>query len=614
MANSSLALSSLDFDTLKQNLKDFLSSQSIFKDYNFEGSNINVLLDVLSYNSYLNSFYLNMVASEMFLDSAQKYDSIASHAKELNYVPRSASHAVTDISIEFETIGLKNKLVIPKGTKFTGTNSNGTFTFVTDQTSTYVSINNNFSVANLLIKEGQYFQDSYIVDYNIENNRYLISNKNVDISSITVEVSENFGANITTFSRATTLYGLDNFSNVYFIQAAENNLYELVFGDGYFGRKPLNQSVVTVNYIVTNGSDANGVREITLADDIGPINLGRVSPLSVSVNQIASGGANQENIDSVRFTAPRYFAAQQRAVSEDDYASLVLANFGGEVADCAVYGGETVEPKRYGRVILCLKPSSGTIAPNYVKSKVSNYLKNYIVIPNRIVITDPEYVFIYMKSIVEYNIYQTAKTPKDIQSVVVDAVVNFSAANLEKFNRDFRYSRLVSTIDDSDVSISSNQSDIRAIKRISPKINYPYTAVLDINNAIDTSYDYGYVADLSKSPTYDALFGIASVISSRFNYISADNIYYDLCYIQDNGSGLVSVYTVINSILTKIEDVGTVDYKKGILYLNGIRVSNYENYISIYFRTVNKDILASKTKIIMIDPNDLNIAVRETSY
>jgi hypothetical protein len=416
------------------------------------------------------------------------------------------------------------------------------------------------------------------------------------------------------FQKATTLFNLDGISNVYFVQAAENNLYEVVFGDGYFGRRPQNQALIQVQYIVTHGSDANGIKEFTLAEDLGPINGGKVDPLTIRVNQISSGGANQEGIESVRFSAPRYFATQQRAVSQDDYASLVLSNFGGEIDDCAVYGGETVEPKRFGRVILCLKPSSGTVTPNYVKSKVSNYLKNYIVIPNRIVISDPEYVYIYMKSIVEYNIYQTNKTPKDVESVVINAIISFSETNLEHFNSDFRYSRLVTFIDNSDKSISSNQSDVRAIKRITPKLNYPSTFVLDINNAIDTSYDYAHVENVIKNPTYDAIFEIASVISSRFNYIAKTGIYYDLCYIQDDSTGILSIFSVINNILTKIEDIGTVDYKKGIMYINDIRVSNYENHISVYCRTVNKDILASKTKIIIIDPNDLDITVRETSY
>jgi len=614
MANSSLTLSSLDFDTLKNNLKKFLSSQDIFKDYNFEGSNINVLLDVLSYNSYLNSFYLNMIASEMFLDSAQKYDSIVSHAKELNYVPRSASHSVADISFTLETKDLNNKLTIPKGTKFYGTNSNGTFNFVTDQISTYVSVNDTFSVANLLIKEGSYFQDSYIMNYDLENQRFLISNKNIDISSISVNVSENYGANVTEFQKVNTLYNLDTFSNVYFIQAAENNLYEITFGDGLFGRRPLNEALITVKYIITNGSDGNGVKAFSLSDDLGFLNGGTANPSTITVNRESQGGANQESIESVRFTAPRYFATQQRAVSSDDYASLVLANFGGEIGDVAVYGGETTEPKKYGRVIICLKPSSGVIAPNYVKNKVVNYLRDYIVIPNRVLISDPEYMYIWMNSIVEYNIYKTDKSPKDIQSIVINTITDFSENNLEKFNKDLRYSRLVADIDNCDISISSNQSDIRVIKRIAPKMKYPSTYLLDINNPIDVSGDVIDNQDLLINPTYEGRFDVANIISSRFDYITSKGDTYSICYIEDDGEGVLSVYSIINSILSKIEDVGTVDYKKGILKINNIRVFNFERYISIYCKTIGKDVLANKTKIIIIDPVDLNINVRETSY
>ncbi len=615
MANSSLTLSSLDFDTLKDNLKKYLSSQDIFKDYNFEGSNINVLLDVLSYNSYLNSFYLNMVASEMFLDSAQKYDSIVSHAKELNYVPRSASHSVADISFTLETTDFNNKLTIPKGTRFYGTNANDTYTFVTDQMSTYVSVNNTFQVANLLVKEGNYFQDTYIMNYDIENQRFLLSNKNLDISSISVNVSENFGANVADFQKAINLYGLDSISNVYFIQAAENNLYEITFGDGLFGRRPLNQALITVKYIVTNGSDGNGVKELTLSSDLGALNkAGKADVVgSIIVNRESQGGANQESIESVRFTAPRYFATQQRAVSTDDYASLVLANFGGEVGDVAVYGGETIEPKKYGRVIVCLKPSSGTITPNFVKNKVVNYLRNYIVIPNRVEISDPDYLYVWMKSIVEYNIYKTDKTPKDIQSLVINTVINYSINNLEKFQKDLRYSRLVSDIDNCDRSISSNQSDLRIIYRITPRAKYPTNYFIDVNNRIDVSMDAVQQNDLLKNPTYDGRFKEASVISSRFNYVSSKGETFDLCYIEDDQNGNLAVYSIVNSILAKIEDIGTVDYSKGQLRINNLRAFGFERYISFYFRPVSKDILASKTKIIIIDPVDLNITVRETS-
>ena len=186
MANSSLTLSSIDFDTLKQNFKTFLQTQSIFRDYDFDASNINVLLDVMSYNSYLNAFYLNMVASEMFLDSAQKYDSIVSHAKELNYVPRSAKSSAAEISFNLETTGLSGRLSIPKGTKFTGTNANGSYTFTTDELNTYTSSNNTFQVANLTILDGTYFKDSFVVGYNIENQLYLLTNKNIDTSSLHV--------------------------------------------------------------------------------------------------------------------------------------------------------------------------------------------------------------------------------------------------------------------------------------------------------------------------------------------------------------------------------------------------------------------------------------------
>ena len=310
-ANSSLNLASLDFDTLKQNFKTFLASQSVFKDYNFEGSNINVLLDVMAYNSYLNSFYLNMVASEMFLDSAQKYDSVVSHAKELNYVPRSSAPAIANVSFSVETTSPIGILEIQKGTRFHGISSNGTYDFITTESTTYTSSNNSYTVNNLLLYEGSYFQDSFVKDDNIESQRFVLSNQNIFTDSIYVSVVENNDtANPIIFSRADTLYNLDGTSKVFFLQGCENNQYEIVFGDGLFGRTPLNGATIKVSYVVTNGTDGNGIGDFTLSDDLSQGGA-RAIITDITVNVSSQNGANQESIETVRYNAPRYFATQQ---------------------------------------------------------------------------------------------------------------------------------------------------------------------------------------------------------------------------------------------------------------------------------------------------------------
>jgi len=478
MANSSLILTSLDFDTLKNNFKTYLSSQSVFKDYNFDGSNINVLLDVMSYNSYLNAFYLNMVGSEMFLDSAQQYDSVISHAKELNYVPRSARSAEAEVSFTINVTGITSPLYLKKGARFSGTNSNGNFTFITDIQQSIVSANNTYQANNIRVYEGSYFTDSFIVNDTIDTQRYLLSNKNIDTTSISVTVIENSGTTNTVFAKADNLFGLESTSTVYFLQGAENYQYEIIFGDGLFGRKPLNAALVLVEYRVCNGSDALGIDNINVIQDIGADNGGSASISNVVVTAVSSGAANQESIDSVKYSAPRYFATQQRAVATDDYSSLIRANFGGQVSAVNVYGGEKLEPKLYGRVVVCVKPIGSLVAPNYVKAEINNYLLNYIALPNRIILTDPDYIYIGVECTVQFESTMTTKISTDIKTSVITAVKNFSTVNLETFNNDFRYSKFVSIIDKADTSITSNSTEIKMIKRLSPTLNYSTSYIL----------------------------------------------------------------------------------------------------------------------------------------
>lgn len=614
MANSSLSLSSLDFDTLKNNFKQFLRTQSVFKDYDFNGSNINVLLDVMSYNSYLNAFYLNMVASEMFLDTAQKYDSVVSHAKELNYLPRSYRSSSANINISFTT-SYFGSLTIPKETKFVGVNSNGSYVFTTNESKVLTSSNTSFTVNDLQVFEGDYKQDSYIVNYDIENQQFLINNENVDIGSITVSIIENNGAINTEFKRADSLFGLDSTSDVFFLQATQNNLYEIIFGDGLFGRRPLNASIATIRYRVASGIVSDGITQLTLFDDLKQFNAGDVTVNSLVVTSNSAGGAEQESIESIRFSAPRYFAAQQRAVTNDDYASLIFTNFGGEISDVTVYGGQEVEPKQYGRVIISLKPIYGTVAPNYVKNKITNYLQEFIPLPNRVILSDPDYLYCSMKSEIQYDINVTSKTAQDIEVIVRNAIDNYSQNNIEKFGNDLRYSKLISSIDNSDISITSNDTELRVIKRLAPIPNTPTTYTIDVGNPLyydSTGFDDTAQHTLIHANETDARFTHAALISSSFTYNSIDGVSYPLSFFEDDADGNIRVYTYIGAEIVALEKVGTVDYVTGTFELSNINVSNYSNYISIYLRCRNKDILANKNKIIVIDQSDVNIAVVET--
>lgn len=627
-ANSSLTLSSLDFDTLKGNFKEFLKTQSVLKDYNYDGSNINVLLDVMAYNSYLNSFYLNMVASEMFLDSAQKYDSIVSHSKELNYTPRSAHCSVANVSFTVETNGILGHLTIPKGTRFSGSNANGSFNFVTDSRITVTSTNNIFSVDNLQINEGIYFQDSFVMNYDIENQIFVLSNQNIDTNTLEVYVVEDNGQTNTEFTRTITLFDLDNQSEVFFVQGSDSNKYELVFGDGYFGRKPKNGATIIAKYIVTDGYAGNGVEEFTLDDDIGPYNGGVASASLITTVTSSVGGSDQESIESVRFSAPRYFATQERAVSSDDYAALVKNNFGGEIQDVAIFGGQDVEPKKYGRVIVCLKPVIGTIAPDYLKNRISNYLLKYISLPNRIELADPEYIYVKVDTTVQHDIYSTSKSVYEIKTEVLNSILAYSSDHLEMFANDLRSSRLTAEIDNSDTSVTSNQTTLRISKRIAPLLNSATTYSITTKNTIAYEtpakkvYENGVLIPHTElyMSTYDNHFEHASLVSSRFTY-KYNGVNYPNAYFADDGQAattgddagkaIIKVYAPLNGVITPIVEVGKIKYSDGSFTLNNITISSYTGEISIYLKNLESDIFAQLNNIIKIAPEDVTINIIE---
>lgn len=620
MANSSINLSSLDFDTLKSNFKEYLKSQSVFKDYNFDGSNISVLLDVMSYNSYLNSFYLNMVASEMFLDSAQKYDSVVSHAKELNYVPRSAAPSVANVSFTIETSNPIGSLAIPKGTRFYGTNANGSYDFISTESTVYVSGNNSYTVDNLLLFEGSYFEDSFVKNDNIENQRFVLSNKNIYTDSISVSIVENNDTvNPITFTKADTLYGLDSNSKVFFLQGCENFQYEIIFGDGLFGRKPLNGATIKVNYVVTNGTDGNGVDNFTISDNLAQSGAS-VNVSDITVNVSAENGANQETIDTVRFNAPRYFATQQRAVTSDDYASLVKAQFGGQIDDVIIYGGQELEPKQYGRVVVSLKPKNSTIVPNYLKNQIESYLLDYIALPNRVIISEPDYFYIYVNSTVQYDKTATTKSVADLKGVVLNQMLQYSYDHIGLFGNDFRYSKFVAHIDNSDTSITSNNTEIKMIKRLSPSFNYATSYVIDFANMPEREgLYYGKVYPDERILT-----------SSSFTYVDSAGVEYTNAFLEDiprpvvsstedSKVGDIAVYNITNNQRVLVNpSIGIVCYEdnsngpSGRVILTNLKTSSYTNYISLYLTPSEKDIIATKNMILLMAAEDITTNITET--
>lgn len=596
-ANTSQNLVSLDFDTVKADLRAYLESQEQFRDYDFDGSNMNVLLELLSYNTNKNSFYLNMVLSEAFMDSAQLRSSITSHAKELNYLPTSYKSAKANITVSFEASGESAPYTIAKGSLFSSIIKNEAFAFTIPETITVSSSNTTYSFTTD-IYEGYYVRDSYIYLTGSETQTFKITNKNVDTDSITVAVYEDGSDTPIIFTKTQTLLGINNNSKIYFIQGTGNGFYEILFGDGIFGRKPKAGSTIVIDYRNSSGIQPNGAALFSL--DFDPTGASEMTDYTVTTVENAAGGAVSQTVESIRKLAPRYFASQQRAVSSDDYASLVLSEFSGIISDAAVYGGETLTPKLYGRVVVAIKPSSSDIAPDYIKEQVSNYLLKYVSIPTRVIIADADYLYTSIESTVQYDKALTEKKPAALKSLILNAIDDYNDLNLGIFGGDFRYSKFIKTIDDADGSIVSNDTVTKIIKRITPLINNKEYYTIYFNNELHPGH--GHLDDE------------LVLISDNFTYRDDADIDYPVSFLRDDGIGGLIIQTTINGeIVTINTNIGTIDYANGIAYIEGLKVSDYSDYISIKAQQLSKDIIISKDKILLIDASDVIISVVEAS-
>lgn len=601
MANTSINLVDLDFASLKNSFKIYLQEQPLFKDYDFEGSNINVLLDLLSYNTFKNAFYLNMVLSEAFLDSAQLRNSVLSHAKELNYLPNSvrSAKATIDVTFEVEDENL-GPYTIQKGSPFTALVKNEAYTFTIPETITVSSSNTTFSFQTD-VYEGIYVKDTYTFLEGIENQRFKITNRNVDTNSISVVIYEDNTEIGEIYTKTTTLLGLDETSKVFFIQPVGNGYYEILFGDNLFGRRPKINSTIVIDYRISAGSIANGAKSFSL--DFDPTDVGAMTTYTVTTVSNAAGGADEQTIESIRRLAPRYFAAQQRAVASDDYSSLVLSEFSQVVDDVSVFGGETIEPKQYGKVLVAIKPIGEDIAPDTVKTQIQNYLEKYVSIPTRVQITDPIIFYCDVNTTVQFDRTSTSKTISELQSTVKRAIDDFSNETLEMFNSDFRYSKFVTAIDDSDISITSNDTTVRLIKRLVPKINFQETYQINFNNALHPGRLY---------PTVEQSLGNTIIQSTPFTFQDETGNNYTQSYLIDNGAGVLIVYTYVNDIFTVLNsNVGTVNYSTGQININKIRVSDYTNYISLYATIRAKDIIVKQSDLLIIDLQDVTVNIIE---
>ncbi|CAB4143159.1 baseplate wedge subunit [uncultured Caudovirales phage] len=591
MANSSIILSNLDFDTLKNTFKSYLKSQDRFNDYDFDGANINVFLDLLAYNTFQNNFYLNMIGNEMFLDSAQLRDSVVSHAKELNYVPQSFKSAQAKVNITINsTQTSKRSLVIPKGFSFSSRLLNKSYTFTVPENiviSTYSLTNNGativFTGEDITLFEGFYVNDSYTYTYdNLQ--RLLITNKNVDVSSIVVTVIEDTGATVLNYARATSLFDLDSSSRVFFIQGAENDSYEIVFGDGVTGRRPKNNSVIQIEYRVSNGQLPNGCKVFT---PDGPIQ-GETN-IEVTTLTPAAGGTVSETVESIKYNAPRHFTSQERAITTEDYETLLKLNFP-EINTVTAYGGEDLDPPQFGKVYVSVDLKEVDALPDIKKLEYYRFLKPRSPVSIDPVFVDPEYTYLGVNTKVNYNLNVTALSADDIRTIVGSAILLYAQNNLNNFNRTFRYSKLVQAIDAAQVSIISNETDITVIKVVVPETGKFLTFDVNYNIPLTVEQQIGVRANQF------------SVYSSFINYKGIKS------FIRDDGDGILNVLSAATEAI--IDTVGTVNYDTGLLQFSNFKIDAFFGAgVKFYAYPRNKDISTINNVILNIIEEDLAINV-----
>lgn len=608
MANSSVNLVNLDFDTLKSSFVTYLKQQSQFQDYNFDGSALNVLLDILSYNTYKNAFYTNMIFSESFIDSAQMRESMFSHAKELNYLPRSARSSVANVTITFSATGDNQPYVIRKGETFSTVIKQSSYTFSVAEDVILTSPTTSFA-ATFDIYEGLYVKDSYVMDYSVQNQKFKITNDNVDTNSLVVLVYEDGELNPKKFLRASTLLGLTETSQVYFMQASSDGKYEVVFGDNILGRKPKNGSTIVLDYRVTAGSAANGARSFSVNFD--PTNANELTtPVIVYVNKYTNdtqgrysvNGAEAETLDSIRYYAPRHFQTQERAVTVNDYEIMLKTQFP-EISAISVYGGEEISPPRYGKVFVAVDIKNVEGLPESKKLEYYNFIKSRSPLSIDPIFTEPSFTYVQVKTNVKYNINLTTRTSQNIKADVLLTVDQFSSTYLDDFKTSLRYSKLVRAIDDVDMSIVSNETELHAYKKLLPRLAAPQNINLDFNFPI---YQTDYVSNEAAfaSSVRHEVKDNRAVHSTFFRFNG------EKCLIEDDGSGKLRIVKEEGNFHYVIKEIGTVNYNTGEIKLINFAPDLYEgNYFKIYVTPKNKDIIGSRNEILSIEPDEVLVTV-----
>tara|TARA_Y100000287_G_scaffold58_1_gene66 strand:- start:479 stop:2323 length:1845 start_codon:yes stop_codon:yes gene_type:complete len=587
---TNLNVTELDFADIKNNLKNFLKQQSEFNDYDFEGSGLNVLLDVLAYNTHYNALNAHYSLNEAFLDSAQIRGNVVTRAKLLGYTPRSvlSPRAQVDIVVDIssETGTIPTTLTLPRGTKLNTTVSGEEFQFVVLETQTTTLVGTSYTFSNVTIVEGSLRELKYRVDNDIENQKFQLSDFDADASTLRVRVQANQeSTSFDVYSKFETLRGVDSTSKVYFLQENAAGYYEIFFGDGVTGFKPTNNNIVTIDYITTQGAESNGANTFTMVDSIGGF-----AAITVTLDSAASGGAEPETEESIRFNAPLTFIAQNRAVTADDYASIIKKEFS-NIDSISTWGGEDNDPPDFGHVYIAIKPLlADTLTESEKTDIIGSILKGKNVVSITPEIVDPNFTHLELDVNFKYNPNLTDRSSVELSSVVRDTITDYNFNNLNKFDGVFRHSQLTRAIDNSDPSILNTIVRPRMFQNITP-----------VNNA-DNNFDLSFSSPFFQSGDSTKFL----LTSTPFKINNIDHFFGDEP-ITGSTKRNVIVYKVVNQVnITVIANAGEIDVENGKITLNKFRPDTTDA-IKITVVPDSLDLAPKRDQLISIDNSFVTI-------
>ena len=594
--SSNIIATDLDFDTIASNIKTYLKGQEKFKDYNFEGSNLNVLIDMLAYAQHVGGLNTNIAASELFLDSAQIRKNVVSRAKDLGFVPASEKASSAEIEGKMAnirnvdgTIPTANDMTMPRGHNFSTIYDGVSYNFVNTSSVVPTRDGLNFSYPTVDLVQGQYITDTFVFDSQIKNSKFVLSNARVDRSKL--EVSVNSNGTINKYSLSTDVSTITSSTRVFYAQENEEGFIEIYFGDDVLGLGLKDGDIIKATYIAVDEIHADGAKHFNMSDAINGFTNITITTLSNS-----SGGAEKEDIESIKFKATKFYTSQNRLVTLNDYKAKVSEYYPNADA-VAVWGGEDNDPPQYGKVFISLKPQNSDYLSVAEKTDVKNKLNQLNMMTVRPEIVDAEIVKILLTTVFKYNKNETTLSKGELESVVRNTIVNFDNTNLNNFDSIFRHSNLVKTIDECNASILSNITNVRLRKR--------KLITLDMSEGIVINFGNGFY---HPNDGYNKASG--GILTTTGFKVDGDVV--NTYYFDDDGSGVIRRYSLNASGVRVFADqsAGTIDYTDGKISIDAIKFTstvNSDTSIDFTVLPLSDDVVAIRGSLIDISVDDISV-------